>query len=86
MASFNAGTTFSDGVANDVTAAKLGTLVTNATPTPGFIQDRTVESIIATNYTLLIGDASDSSNLKPVSYTPLNMPTKKRGKKPVWRG
>ena len=67
MASFNAGTTFVDGVANDVTAAKLGTLVTNATPTPGFIQDRTVESIIATNDTLLIGDASDSSNLKQMT-------------------
>ena len=67
MASFNAGTTFSDGVANDVTAIKLGTLVTNATPTPGFIQDRTVESIIATNDTLLIGDASDSNNLKSMT-------------------
>ena len=41
MASFTAGTSFSDGVANDVTAAKLGALVSNATPTSGFIQDRT---------------------------------------------
>jgi hypothetical protein len=64
MASFTAGTTFVDGVSNDVTAAKLGNLVTNATPTSGFIQDRTQEVIIATNDTLLIGDASDSSNLK----------------------
>ena len=64
MASFTAGTTFVDGVANDVTAAKLGALVTNATPTSGFIQDRTAETIIATNDTFLIGDASDSNNLK----------------------
>jgi len=64
MASFTAGTTFVDGVSNDVTAAKLGALVTNATPTSGFIQDRTQEAIIATNDTLLIGDTSDSSNLK----------------------
>ena len=64
MASFTAGTTFVDGVSNDVTAAKLGALVTNATPTSGFIQDRTAETIIATNDTLLIGDASDSNNLK----------------------
>jgi len=64
MASFTAGTFFVDGVSNDVTAAKLGALVTNATPTSGFIQDRTQEAIIATNDTLLIGDASDSSNLK----------------------
>ena len=64
MASFTAGTSFSDGVANDVTAAKLGALVSNATPTSGFIQDRTTETVIATNDTLLIGDASDSNNLK----------------------
>ena len=64
MASFTAGTTFVDGVANDVTAAKLGALVTNATPTSGLIQDRTAETVIATNDTLLIGDASDSNTLK----------------------
>jgi hypothetical protein len=67
MASFTAGTTFVDGVANDVTAAKLGNLVTNATPTSGFIQDRTAETIIATNDTFLIGDASDSNNLKRIT-------------------
>lgn len=67
MASFTAGTTFVDGVSNDVTAAKLGALVTNATPTSGFIQDRTAETIIATNDTLLIGDASDSNNLKRIT-------------------
>ena len=67
MASFTAGTTFVDGVANDVTAAKLGALVTNATPTSGFIQDRTAETIIATNDTFLIGDASDSNNLKRIT-------------------
>jgi hypothetical protein len=64
MASFTAGTSFSDGVANDVTAAKLGALVSNATPTSGLIQDRTAETVIATNDTFLIGDASDSNNLK----------------------
>ena len=67
MASFTAGTTFVDGVSNDVTAAKLGALVTNATPTSGFIQDRTAETITATNDTLLIGDASDSNNLKRIT-------------------
>lgn len=64
MASFTAGTTFTDGVANDVTAAKLGALVTNATPTSGLIQDRTAETVIASNDTVLIGDASDSNSLK----------------------
>jgi hypothetical protein len=64
MASFTAGTTFVDGVANDVTAAKLGALITNATPTSGLIQDRTSETVIATNDTFLFGDASDSNNLK----------------------
>jgi hypothetical protein len=67
MASFTAGTTFVDGVSNDVTAAKLGALVTNATPTSGFIQDRTAETVTATNDTLLIGDASDSNNLKRIT-------------------
>ena len=71
MASFTAGTTFVDGVSNDVTAAKLGALVTNATPTSGFIQDRTAETIIATNDTLLIGDASDSNNLKRMTVANL---------------
>lgn len=67
MASFTAGTTFTDGVANDVTAAKLGALVTNATPTSGLIQDRTAETVIASNDTVLIGDASDSNNLKRIT-------------------
>lgn len=67
MASFSAGTTFTDGVANDVTAAKLGALVNNATPTSGLIQDRTAETVTATNDTLLIGDASDSNNLKRIT-------------------
>jgi len=67
MASFTAGTTFVTGVSNDVTAAKLGNLVTNATPTSGFIQDRTAETVTATNDTLLIGDASDSNNLKRIT-------------------
>ena len=64
MASFSAGTTFTDGVANDVTAAKLAALVNAATPTSGLIQDRTAETTIDVNDTLLVGDASDSNNLK----------------------
>ena len=64
MASFSAGTTFTDGVANDVTAAKLAALVNAATPTSGFIQDRTAETTIAADDTLLFGDFSDSNNLK----------------------
>jgi hypothetical protein len=71
MASFTAGTTFTDGVANDVTAAKLGALVTNAIPTSGFIQDRTAETVVAVNDTLLIGDASDSNNLKRMTVANL---------------
>ena len=64
MASFSAGTTFTDGVANDVTAAKLAALVNAATPTSGLIQDRTAETAIAADDTLLFGDFSDSNNLK----------------------
>jgi len=71
MASFTAGTTFTDGVANDVTAAKLGALVTNATPTSGFIQDRTTETVVGVNDTILIGDASDSNNLKKMTVANL---------------
>jgi hypothetical protein len=58
-------------VANDVTAAKLGALVTNATPTSGLIQDRTAETVVAVNDTLLIGDASDSNNLKRMTVANL---------------
>jgi len=64
MASFSAGTTFTDGVANDVTAAKLAALVNAATPTSGLIQDRTSELTIAADDTLLFSDFSDFSNLK----------------------
>ena len=64
MASFTAGTTFQDNVAGDVTAAKLAALVNAATPTSGLIQDRTAETTIAADDTLLFGDFSDSDNLK----------------------
>ena len=64
MASFSAGTTFQDNVAGDVTAAKLEALVNAATPTSGLIQDRTAETAIAADDTLLFGDFSDSDNLK----------------------
>jgi len=72
MASFSAGTTFTDGVANDVTAAKLAALVNAATPTSGLIQDRTAETAIAVDDTLLIGDASDSNNLKRMTVANFN--------------
>ena len=71
MASLTAGTTFTDGVANDVTAAKLGALVNNATPTSGLIQDRTAETVVGTDDTLLISDASDSNNLKRMTVANL---------------
>ena len=72
MASFSAGTTFTDGVANDVTAAKLEALVNAATPTSGLIQDRTAESAIAADDTLLFGDFSDSNNLKRMTVANFN--------------
>ena len=71
MASFTAGTTFTDGVANDVTAAKLAALVNAATPTSGLIQDRTAETAIAADDTLLFGDFSDSDNLKRMTVSNL---------------
>jgi hypothetical protein len=72
MASFSAGTTFTDGVANDVTAAKLEALVNAATPTSGLIQDRTAETTIAADDTLLFGDFSDSDNLKRMTVANFN--------------
>jgi hypothetical protein len=42
-------------------------LITAATPTSGFIQDRTTETVVGVNDTLLIGDASDSNNLKKMT-------------------
>ena len=72
MASFSAGTTFTDGVANDVTAAKLAALVNAATPTSGLIQDRTAETAIAADDTLLFGDFSDSDNLKRMTVANFN--------------
>ena len=72
MASFSAGTTFTDGVANDVTAAKLAALVNAATPTSGLIQDRTAETAIAADDTLLFGDFSDSNNLKRITVANFN--------------
>jgi len=71
MASFTAGTAFQTGVANDVTADKLGLLITNATPTSGFIQDRTTETLVGVNDTLLIGDASNENNLKKITVANL---------------
>ena len=72
MASFSAGTTFQDNVAGDITAAKLEALVNAATPTSGLIQDRTAESAIAADDTLLFGDFSDSNNLKRMTVANFN--------------
>ena len=71
MASLTRGTTFVTGVANDVTADKLHALVDAATPTSGFIQDRTSETVIASNDTLLFGDASASDDLKRITVSNL---------------
>ena len=72
MASLTRGTTFVTGVANDVTADKLHALVDAATPTSGFIQDRTAETTIAADDTLLFGDFSDSNNLKRMTVANFN--------------
>ena len=67
MASFSKGTSFSDGVTGDVTAAKLHALVDAATPVPGFITDRTAETSIATDDVVLISDTSESGALNKMT-------------------
>ena len=67
MASFSKGTSFTDGVTGDVTAAKLHALVDAATPVPGFITDRTAETSIATDDLVLISDTSDSGALNKMT-------------------
>jgi hypothetical protein len=63
MATFTAGTSFTDGVTGDVTAAKLNALVANATPLHNLITDRTAETAVASDDLVLISDTSDSGAL-----------------------
>ena len=71
MATFTAGTSFTDGVTGDVTAAKLGALVADATPLSNFITDRTAETSVATDDLLLISDTSDSGALNKMTVANL---------------
>lgn len=71
MATFTAGTSFTDGVTGDVTAAKLNALVANATPLSNFITDRTAETSIATDDLVLISDTSDSGALNKMTVANL---------------
>ena len=71
MASFSKGTSFSDGVTGDVTAAKLHALVDAATPVPGFITDRTAETSIADDDLVLISDTSESGALNKMTVSNL---------------
>ena len=67
MATFTAGTSFTDGVTGDVTAAKLNALVADATPLANFITDRTAETSLATDDLVLISDTSDSGALNKMT-------------------
>jgi hypothetical protein len=58
MASLSKGTSFTDGVTGDVTAAKLAALVDAATPVQGFITDRTAETTVASDDVVLVSDTS----------------------------
>ena len=71
MASFSRGTSFTDGVTGDVTAAKLHALVDAATPVAGLVTDRTAETSVASGDLVLISDASDSNALKKMTVTNL---------------
>ena len=51
MANFTAGTSFSDGVTNDVTAAKLNALVADAVPTSNLSLNSTTGTIATFNST-----------------------------------
>ena len=79
MASFSKGTSFTDGVTGDVTAAKLHALVDNATPVGGLVTDRTAKTSVVGADLVLISDSADSNNLKKVTVTNLagNLPTAK---------
>jgi len=71
MASFSKGTSFTDGVTGDVTAAKLHALVDAATPVAGLVTDRTAETSVASGDQVLISDASDSNTLKKMTVSNL---------------
>lgn len=77
MASFSKGTSFSDGVTGDVTAAKLHALVDAATPVSGLVTDRTAKTSVISTDVLLISDSADSNNLKKVTVANManNLPT-----------
>ena len=77
MASFSKGTSFTDGVTGDVTAAKLHALVDAATPVGGLVTDRTAKTSVIGTDVVLISDSADSNNLKKVTVTNLanNLPT-----------
>jgi len=69
MASFSKGTSFTDGVTGDVTAAKLHALVDAATPVGGFVTDRTAKTSVVGADLVLVSDSADSNNLKKVTVT-----------------
>jgi hypothetical protein len=71
MATFTAGTSFTDGVTGDVTAAKLNALVANATPLHNLITDRTAETSVASDDLVLISDTSDSAALNKMTVANL---------------
>ena len=77
MASFSKGTSFTDGVTGDVTAAKLHALVDAATPVAGLVTDRTAKTSVVGADLVLLSDSADSNNLKKVSITNFanNLPT-----------
>ena len=63
MASFSKGTSFTDGVTGDVTAAKLHALVDAATPVAGLVTDRTAKTSVVGADLVLLSDSADSNNL-----------------------
>ena len=69
MASFSKGTSFTDGVTGDVTAAKLHALVDAATPVAGLVTDRTAKTSVVGADLVLVSDSADSNNLKKVTVT-----------------
>lgn len=71
MASFSKGTSFTDGVTGDVTAAKLHALVDAATPVDGLILDRTNETVIGTDDVIMISDTSESGALNKMTVANL---------------
>ena len=77
MASFSRGTSFTDGVTGDVTAAKLHALIDAATVVGGLITDRTAKTSVIGTDVVLIADSADSNSLKKVTVTNFsnNLPT-----------